>query len=255
MPRVYKNSSRTPRIELFKAIVSFVKFRISARRKNEAGRVKHALALLEHLNGDYPVRSLMRLKATNFSAVALHEEHSLPTLLSKTKKLKTLPKNSLGRLYYDLNEGKEDYFKTLSSNMPTDKYTDEHALFLRRNLDVHDMVHIVMGFDRDLFSESNVLVALSCGGSSPYWKWCFIYPGLLTRFFDGVFGGRWKFFVLACKILLRETPSRCASVDNWDLIYWESMLEMNIHEVRKQLGVSDPVLYKPNLILVSEERT
>lgn len=254
MPRVYKNSSRTPRIELFKAIVSFVKFRISARRKNEAGRVKHALALLEHLNGDYPVRSLMRLKASNFSAVALHEKHSLPTLLSKTKKLKSLPKNSLGRLYYDLNEGKEDYFKTLSSNMPTDKYTDEYALFLRRNLDVHDMVHIVMGFDRDLFSESNVLVALSCGGSSPYWKWCFIYPGLLTRFFDGVFGGRWKFFVLACKILLRETPSRCASVDNWDLIYWEKLLDKNIEEIRAKLSIPSSVLYKPRYILFSEER-
>ncbi len=254
MPRVYKNSSRTPRVELFKAAVSFVKFRISARRKNEAGRVKHALALLEHLNGDYPVRNFMRLKAANFSNFALHKNHSLPVLLANTKKLKSLPKNSLGRLYYDLNEGKEDYFKTLSSNMPTDKYTDEYALFLRRNLDVHDMVHLVMGFDRDLFSEANVIAALSCGGSSPYWKWCFIYPGLLTRFFDGVFGGRWKFFVLACKILLRETPSRCASVNNWDLIHWEKLLDKNIDDIRAELSISSPVLYKPRYILFSEER-
>ncbi len=254
MPRVYKNSSRTPRVELFKAVVSFVKFRISARRKNEAGRVKHALALLEHLNGDYPVRNFMRLKAANFSNFALHKNHSLPVLLANTKKLKSLPKNSLGRLYYDLNEGKEDYFKTLSSNMPTDKYTDEYALFLHRNLDVHDMVHLVMGFDRDLFSEANVIAALSCGGSSPYWKWCFIYPGLLTRFFDGVFGGRWKFFVLACKILLRETPSRCASVNNWDLIHWEKLLDKNIDDIRAELSISSPVLYKPRYILFSEER-
>ena len=183
----------------------------------------------------------MRLKAANFSNLALDKKHSLPALLSKTKKLKSLPKNSLGRLYYELNKGKEDYFKTLSSNMPTDKYTDEYALFLRRSLDVHDMVHIVMGFDRDLFSEGNVLVALSCGGSSPYWKWCFIWPTLLTRLFDG----RWKFFILACKILLRETPNRCASIDNWDLIHWEKLLDKNIDEIRAQLSIPSPVLYQP----------
>ena len=43
MPRVYKDSSRTPRVELFKAFVSFIKFRIAARRKDQAGRLKHAL--------------------------------------------------------------------------------------------------------------------------------------------------------------------------------------------------------------------
>lgn len=250
MSRVYKNSSRIPRVELFKAFVSFIKFRIAVRRKDQAGRLKHVLELLEHLNGDYPVRSFVRLKAANFSNFALHKKHSLPTLLSKTKKLKSLPKNSLGRLYYELNEGKEDYFKTLSSNMPTDRYTDEYALFLRRSLDVHDMVHIVMGFDRDLFSEGNVLVALSCGGSSPYWKWCFIWPTLLTRLFDG----RWKFFILACRIVLRETPSRCASVDNWDLIHWEKLLDKNIEEIRAELSISSPVLYQPGYILASEER-
>ena len=37
MPRVYKDSSRTPRVELFKAFVSFIKFRISARRKSKRG--------------------------------------------------------------------------------------------------------------------------------------------------------------------------------------------------------------------------
>ena len=250
MSRVYKNSSRIPRVELFKAFVSFIKFRIAVRRKDQAGRLKHVLELLEHLNGDYPVRSFVRLKAANFSNFALHKKHSLPTLLSKTKKLKSLPKNSLGRLYYELNEGKEDYFKTLSSNMPTDRYTDEYALFLRRSLDVHDMVHIVMDFDRDLFSEGNVLVALSCGGSSPYWKWCFIWPTLLTRLFDG----RWKFFILACRIVLRETPSRCASVDNWDLIHWEKLLDKNIEEIRAELSISSPVLYQPGYILASEER-
>tara|TARA_A100001388_G_C28759230_1_gene496726 strand:+ start:970 stop:1722 length:753 start_codon:yes stop_codon:yes gene_type:complete len=250
MSRVYKNSSRIPRVELFKAFVSFIKFRIAVRRKDQARRLKHVLELLEHLNGDYPVRSFVRLKAANFSNFALHKKHSLPTLLSKTKKLKSLPKNSLGRLYYELNEGKEDYFKTLSSNMPTDRYTDEYALFLRRSLDVHDMVHIVMDFDRDLFSEGNVLVALSCGGSSPYWKWCFIWPTLLTRLFDG----RWKFFILACRIVLRETPSRCASVDNWDLIHWEKLLDKNIEEIRAELSISSPVLYQPGYILASEER-
>ena len=76
--------------------------------------------------------------------------------------------------------------------MPTDKYTDEYALFLRRTPDVRDMVHIVMGFDRDLFSEGNVLVALSCGGSSLHWKWRFI-----SGAFNPSFEGRWKFIRLA----------------------------------------------------------
>ena len=66
MPRVYKDSSRTPRVELFKAFVSFIKFRIAVRRKDQAKRLKHVLELLEHLNGDYPVRSFVRLKSSKF---------------------------------------------------------------------------------------------------------------------------------------------------------------------------------------------
>ena len=42
--------------------------------------------------------------------------------------------------------------------MPTDKYTDEYALFLRRNLDVHDMVHIVMDFERFLVRATYLLL-------------------------------------------------------------------------------------------------
>ena len=74
MSKVYKNSSRTPSVAFFKAFVSFVRFRFSSYRKDKTGHFRHALDLLEHLSGDYPVRTFIRLKATNFARQALDEE-------------------------------------------------------------------------------------------------------------------------------------------------------------------------------------
>ena len=105
-----------------------------------------------------------------------------PALLSKTNELKALPKNTLGRLYYEFERRqRRDIFTTLSSHMYIEKYTEEYARFLRRNFSVHDMVHIVMGFDRTSFGEANVGVALSHGGSSPHWKNLFLMPWFFQR--------------------------------------------------------------------------
>ena len=249
MSKVYKNSSRTPSVAFFKAFVSFVRFRFSSYRKDKTGHFRHALDLLEHLSGDYPVRTFIRLKATNFARQALDEEQYLPTLLSKTNELKALPKNSLGRLYYELNEGKEDIFTTLSSHMYIEKYTDEYSRFLRRNFSVHDMVHLVMGFDRSSFGEANVGVALSHGGASPHWKNLFLMPLVFSKIFEG----KWEFFRLSWKIIFSETPKRCEAIDNWDLIHWETLLNEDIDQIRKEMKIPEAVLYSPKLFFIKED--
>tara|TARA_A100001015_G_scaffold10218_1_gene12334 strand:- start:445 stop:1221 length:777 start_codon:yes stop_codon:yes gene_type:complete len=258
MPRIYKNNSSTPKVNWLKTIKSWIAFRLATRRRDQPSRFKHAVDLIDNLNGGYPAKSYARLKAANFGHEVLNGKNALPKLLCNLERLQKLAPDTLGRMYYEINKNKSDVFKTLSKHSHTTfvfgdpEYTDEYKSFLRRSVDVHDMIHLVMGFDRKLFGEANVLVAAAHGGSSPYFKWAVIVPTLLTRTFDS---SRLKYFFIAVKILLQETPRRCSSVDNWELIHWESMLEMNIHEVRKQLGVPDPVLYKPNFFLVSEERT
>ena len=249
MPRVYKNSSRTPSVAFFKAFVSFVRFRFASYRKDKDGHFKHALDLLEHLSGSYPYRTYLRLKSANFGDAVLKPESSLPALLSNTQKLKALPRNTLGRLYYELNEGREDVFTTLASHMYIEKYTEEYARFLRRNFSVHDMVHIVMGFDRSSFGEANVGVALSHGGSSPHWKNLFLMPLVFSKIFEG----KWKFFRLSWRIIFYETPERCRAIDNWDLIYWEDMLDKDIHKIRQDLKIPEPVLYNPKLFFIKED--
>lgn len=258
MPRIYKNNSSTPRVNWLKAIKSSIAFRLAIRRRDQPSRFKHAADLIDNLNGGYLAKSYARLKAANFGHEVLNGKNALPKLLCNLERLQKLAPNTLGRMYYEINKNNSDVFKALSKHshvthiLSEHEYTDEYKSFLRRSADVHDMIHLVMGFDRKLFGEANVLVAATHGGSSPYFKWAVIVSTVLTRMFDS---SRLRYFFIAVKILLQETPRRCSSVDNWELIHWESMLEMDIHQIRKQLGVPDPVLYKPNFFLVSQERT
>lgn len=251
MPRVYKNSSRSPKIGFWKAVKSFVLHRIAVRRQSP-DKLQHVIDLVQNLNGTYPLKSYTRLKATNFGHEVLNGENSLSKMVADHDRLKSLDPNTLGGLYYKLNTEGIDVFKTLSSQMRTDEYTEEYTSFLRRELDVHDMIHIVMEFDRTILSEACVVVAASKGGGSPYVKWFFIVPTIMTRLSEF---SSFKRFLEALKIIFWETPKRCSSIDDWHLIHWESMLDMDIHEVRQKLNIPASTLYKPDFFRVSEERT
>ena len=251
MPRVYRNSSRPPKINFWKAVKSFVLHRVALYRKSP-DYLGHVIDLVQNLNGGYPLKSYTRLKATNFGHEVLNGEKSLTKMLSDPDRLKNLGPNTLGGLSYKLNTEGIDVFKTLSSNMKTEEYTEEYTSFLRRELDVHDMIHIVMGFDRTILSEACVVVAASKGGGSPYVKWFFIVPTMMTRLSEF---SSFKRFLEALKIIFWETPKRCSSIDDWHLIHWESMLDMDIHEVRQKLNIPASTLYKPDFFRVSEERT
>ena len=107
-------------------------------------------------------RTFSRVLADPVGRRLLDEERSLLPVLSDLEFLAALPEGSLGREYARFMEEEElsvtDFAEASLASMSELDYGDRRAWTLAQRLrDMHDLIHVVSGYGRDLLGEMAVL--------------------------------------------------------------------------------------------------
>jgi ubiquinone biosynthesis protein COQ4 len=173
----------------------------------------------------------------------LDEQRSLLPVLSNLELLHALPEGSLGREYARFMEEEElsvsDFAEASLASMSALDYRDQRAWTLAQRLrDMHDLIHVVSGYGRDLLGEMSVL-SFSSGRRKPGENYRLAFILRLAQ---------WKFARAGrpdAAGVLRTAAERGARAAFLPAIEWERLLPVSLRVVREHLGISPPPAYEP----------
>jgi ubiquinone biosynthesis protein COQ4 len=200
-----------------------------------------AIVAIAAMSGNSNERLFKRFKRSSRGRQILHERRDLYRILCDQEELLAMPEGSLGRAIGEwfmrenisaeglagASEAAAEQFPDRSANLG-----EEARVFESRLLNLHDVFHVLTGYDRDMRGEIAVLaftVAQTWNTGIAYLVWRSFTangwnsePGRLIR--QGLRRG------LRAKWLIDED--------------WESLFEQPIDEVRERLGVGAPPVYE-----------
>ena len=188
-------------------------------------------------------RTFARVLADPIGSRLLEEEKTLLPVLSDLRSLSALPEGSLGREYARFI-GEEElsitHFAEASlASMDEADFVDRRAWILAQRLrDMHDLVHVVSGYGRDLLGEMAVL-SFSSGAPKARENYRLFFVLRLAKW-QFVRSGRPD---AAC--VLRAAEERGARAAFLPAVEWECLLPVPLPVVRERLGISPPPAYEP----------
>lgn len=188
-------------------------------------------------------RTFLRVLADSVGRRLLDEERSLLPVLSDLQSLQALPEGSLGREYAHFIEEEElsltDFAEASLASMSELDYADRRAWTLAQRLrDMHDLIHVVSGYGRDLLGE---MAVLSFSSGRPKRGENFRLSFILRL-------AQWKFARAGrpdAAGVLRAAAERGAKAEFLPAVEWERLLPRPLPLVREQLGISPPPAYEP----------
>jgi ubiquinone biosynthesis protein COQ4 len=197
-----------------------------------------AIRVIGALAGNSSARSFRRFRRSPQGQLILREKRDLYALLSDSARLLAMPTGSFGRTLGDWFErenintqGLAQASETARSRSDRELSQEQEMYFsLLRNL--HDVFHVLTGYDRDLRGESAVLaftIAQNYNRGIAY----LVFNALRAEGWNSR-GGR----------LIRQAFRRGRHAKPLALQNWEELFERPIGEVRDQLGVGDPPVYE-----------
>ncbi|MFM7737648.1 MAG: Coq4 family protein [Alphaproteobacteria bacterium] len=167
----------------------------------------------------------------------LLEGRDLRATLVDRERLAAMPEGSLGRAYFDWTAPREftadGIAAAIEAQVPR-SLSDPGATMATRVVDMHDLWHVLNGWDSDIMGEIHLLgYSYAQLGA---WAWLALgvlanLPLVLSGRFDGI----------GC---LRESVRRGRTASLLPAADWEAMLPLPIEEVRRRLGIEAPVPYE-----------
>ena len=187
-------------------------------------------------------RTFWRVLADPVGRRLLDEERSLLPVLSDLQSLRALPEGSLGREYARFMDDEElsvtDFAEASLASMNELDYADRRAWILAERLrDMHDLIHVVSGYGRDLLGEMAVL-SFSSGRAR---------RGENHRLSFILRLARWEFNRSGrpdAAGVLRAAEERGARAAFLPGVEWERLLPLPLPVVRERLGISAPPGYE-----------
>jgi len=167
----------------------------------------------------------------------LEEGRDLRATLGNRAYLASLPAGSFGRTYFEWTAARdftaEGIAEAISAQVPR-TLSDPGATLATRIVDMHDLWHVLNGWDSDILGEMHLL-GYSFAQLGAY-SWLALgvlanVPLVLAGRFDGV-GCLWR------AIGRGRSASLLVAVD------WEAMLPLPLDEVRRRLEVAPPEPYE-----------
>lgn len=167
----------------------------------------------------------------------LEEGRDLRRTLSDREALASLPPGSLGRAYHEWTAARdftaEGIADAIRAQVPRDLNSPE-ATMAARVVDMHDLWHVLNGWDSDIHGELHLL-GYSYAQLGAY---AWLALGLLGNL-SLVLGGRFESVGYVRNAIARgRRAGLLVAVD------WEAMLPLPIEEVRRRVGVDEPVPYQ-----------
>jgi ubiquinone biosynthesis protein COQ4 len=196
--------------------------------------------IIRSLSGNSFERLYQRVIADPTGARVLGEKRDILAVLQDRARLRELPNGTLGREYARFldTEGisAEGLVDASEEQLDDDYFLDDRARVLSSRLrDIHDLWHVVTGYQRDLFGE-HALLAFSYAQTRNHGigfivvmaaikRWREGHAGVIPIAWEGFRRGRRAAFFVAAD--------------------WEGMLELPLEEVRRRLNVDEPPIYTP----------
>lgn len=189
------------------------------------------------LTGPSAVALFERVWADPVGRAILEEGRDLSATLRDRAYLASLPAESLGRAYLDWTAPRDftadGIAEAISEQVPRD-LSDPGATMGARVVDMHDLWHVLNGWDSDIVGEIHLL-----GYSyAQLGAWAWLALGLLSNV-PLVLSGRLD--GLACLFGAIRRGREAALLPAVD---WEEMLTLPLDEVRRRLGVRPPEPYR-----------
>jgi len=195
--------------------------------------------IIDALSGRALERSLERFRATETGARLLAEKPDLVAVLNDREHLLAMPAGTLGRAYGEFVSREQisaDGLIAASERMaePDPTIPEERYWFGARLRDMHDLWHVVTGYNRDLVGEASLLA--------------FTYAQVRNR---GI-----GFIVLVAYLkaghrdlpwarpMIREAHARGKGAAWLPAQDWEALLRRPLDEVRRELQVGPPPQYQ-----------
>ncbi len=188
--------------------------------------------------GDHGERLFQRFRSDPKGAALLAQRPSLLARLQVGEALRALPEGTLGRVFVEWTsaeqisaEGLVGVVESASHVLPE---MDRDRQFVSDRIrDLHDLWHVVTGYDRDLLGEYALLT--------------FSYAQLGTPGFGLLIPLSYLFFGMqgsATRRLVRNAYRRGRNAPWLPVQDWEGMLERPLAKVRETLGLGPPPPYE-----------
>ncbi len=197
-----------------------------------------AIRVIAALAGSSGKRAFRRFRRSPRGAQILRAQQDLYGVLTDTERLKAMPSSSLGRTIIDWfehenisTEGLAKASVAARGGTDPDVSADEQTYGSRmRNL--HDVFHVLTGYDRDLRGEAAVL-AFTIGQAYNRGIAYLVWNAMRAEGWSSP-GGR----------LIRDGYRRGRRAERLVEQDWEALFERPIDEVREELGVGPPPVYE-----------
>lgn len=197
-----------------------------------------AIRVIGALAGNSSGRHLRRFQRSERGARILREKPDLYAMLTDRERLHAMPPGSLGRTLIEWFEREQISTEglaeaSLAARGPADPgMSEDEQVFGSRLRNLHDVFHVVTGYDRDLRGESAVL-AFTIGQNYNHGIAYLVWNALREEGWSSTSGK-----------LIRQGYRRGQSAKPLAEQDWEALFERPIDEVRQELGVGAPPDYE-----------
>ena len=195
--------------------------------------------IINALEGNADDRIYRRFIATQTGQSVVAEERDLIALLSDRERLSRLPEGTLGRAYHDFMAEENLTADGLVAASETVKDRNERdkneRIFGDRMRDSHDLWHVTTGYGRDGLGELAQL-AFYYAQTRNRGIGFIVLMGARSASKDAPKVGIWK--------AVREGYRLGKRAAWFPAVDWESLLDQQVSEVRKQLGMGVPAIYR-----------
>lgn len=229
-----------PRIRPFKAIHHFNKLVADKEDTNQV------FEIIDNLDGKTLSRHFKKFAQTQGGRARIAERRYLPPILDgRRAEFLQMPEGSLGRVYAEFMQSEgltaQGLVDESEMRMRGKRYDDIIQWFAERLRDTHDMFHVLSGYGRDALGEATLL------GFSQRQSHKLGRGVIFIHYMGGRQIAKYAPRGVDIKAVLREGRQlgvRADKIVEQDLL---SMLELPIDQVRKDLNIGEPVLYKQAL--------
>jgi len=195
--------------------------------------------IIEALKGNAFTRATDRLRASDEGDLRLAVKPDILEMLEDRETLRKLPEDSLGHTYLRFVETENlsaDGLMDASMEAPLQRARDEDEIWFGERLrDTHDLFHVVTGYGRDGLGEI-ALLEFSCTQTKNLGIRFVVYMSNRQSKKDG----NWE----AIKPVMEEAHALAQNTKWFAEQDWERLLKMPLTEVREELGVTRPRVYK-----------
>ncbi len=205
--------------------------------------------IVRALSGKSHLRTTEQFQQSAYGADLLEKRQELLDTLVDRDALRQLPAGSFGRAYLGFlereNISAEGLIEAGDHERAFEDETTDESFVGRRLRDMHDTWHVLTGYGRDGFGELCVLSFSTAQNWNPGFA-AIIAIGTLKISRGAYF---WKIVAAAREAYRNGKQAKWLIEQDF-----ESLFKLPLHEVRAQLNIKDPLIYKSAYDIIEATR-